>query len=173
MLIVLDGPDGAGKTILARGLETQGFTYHHFDRETQVEDYLRLLNEPDGEMYAVFDRSWASAMIYQLRTTGVDRFAEHYQEIEAAAKRHRGIFVLCLPSLDVCMANWAKKIANDPDSEKFHEAALVADFWHDWYQFQRTTLPLLTFDYVGHTPSASTARLMTFVTAAYPPKHKD
>ena len=54
-MIILIGPDGSGKTILAKRLEAQGLKYYHFDYNSGYQDYIEPLCKLEWKD-AVLDR---------------------------------------------------------------------------------------------------------------------
>ncbi len=151
MLIILDGPDGGGKTTLANNL---GQPVRHFEREHTFDDYVKLMSGR-WPLDETFDRCWASAAIYEAIETGRDRFTVTYRMLERLALRSRAVLVLCLPPEEVCMANWSARI----DQEKFKDEKRVRQFYRAWVRFTRTHLPVLTYDYTNESFWSLTARL--------------
>ncbi len=152
MLVILDGPDGGGKTTLAKSL---GSPIIHFGREHTFDDYANIISKPGRPLDTIFDRCWASAAIYEAIEVGTDRFLTTYRKLERFAVRHSAVFVLCLPPEEVCMANWAAR----PEQEKFSDQVLVRQFYHAWSKFTRTDLPMLTYDYTKESTLSLIGRL--------------
>lgn len=72
MIYIVDGPDGAGKTTLARKIKeaTPGAKILHFGPPATPEDaknywlvYLHAIEDNDGQTI-IFDRSWYSDLVY-------------------------------------------------------------------------------------------------------------
>lgn len=69
MIIILEGPDGGGKSTLAQKLQKQtGFTLLHRSQPKSEEDKARMMDEymqviKSGKN-CIFDRCWYSEMVY-------------------------------------------------------------------------------------------------------------
>lgn len=115
-IIILEGPDGAGKSVLARKLEARGARYVHHGPPKKGEDlfetYLAALEQAvkasrDEPRVTAFDRLHLGELVYgnlvrgrsQLGTMGVD-LLERYAHARGA------VVVLCLPPWRVCEAVW-------------------------------------------------------------------
>lgn len=105
MIIIVEGPDGAGKTTLINKLLTQyphAKTYH-FGAPAKGEDQLLryalpMINSPDDML--IYDRSWYSEFVYGPVMRGVYELKEaHCRLLEALAKHHGGshVFYLTAP----------------------------------------------------------------------------
>ncbi len=115
--IVLEGPDGAGKTILAeallrRAVETDapkvfGFKNGPPPRGTTGKE-LRTHYLSQFVSGAVIDRSWPSEMIYGPRTRGASLLGwRDADALREALKAASGVVIVCVPPFEVCRAAWA------------------------------------------------------------------
>jgi hypothetical protein len=132
--IVLEGPDGAGKSTLAVGLSPHPVRNGPpFPGSTCA--YLRALYTSQLIANVVIDRSWPSEMIYGPRVRGhsllgsADAAALVYTLTEA-----KGVMVLCLPPFEVCRAAWRSR------PELLVDEAALLDVWNA-YRFLADVAP--------------------------------
>ncbi len=111
-VIILEGPDGAGKTTLARALEKRGYRYHHEGPPSPNVDLLvhyalvldRAIRSGDR---VVIDRLHVGESVYGPLLRGVDRISSWGQIILQRIIRGGGVLeVFCLPPERVCFGNW-------------------------------------------------------------------
>lgn len=114
MIIILEGPDGGGKTTLARELaELLRLEYRHEGppppNVNVLHHYGRLLDDARSKD-VVFDRLALGERIYGPLLRGEDRLGVGGWEIFHRLVTAVDAFsVLCLPSLEVCISNWRAK----------------------------------------------------------------
>lgn len=150
MLTIFEGPDGGGKTTLAkRYAAVHDAIYVHFSElrgvENLVDVYLEaMLPALWGEQPVVFDRSWLSEKPYAAALRGghcriTDREIE---ELENLALAVDGAVVLCLPPWDVVKANYLSR-------QEIEALANVDQLRgvYDAYACMETELPVLYWDY--------------------------
>lgn len=157
MIIVLEGPDGAGKSTLAKTLETQfeGFakisTVHHGPYphlKNPSVNYLASLRRKqhngDKKELVILDRSWLSEPIYgKVLRAGIDRVGVASRRmLERVALKCGALVVRCLPPLKTVQANWAARKGKELIEAPEHLAAV----WKG-YQTMRTDLPLVEYDF--------------------------
>lgn len=122
MTIVIEGPDGAGKTTLAKSLVGPGVsTYHHFGPPepeiTSLVDYYQLQLSYHTNSWtrptAVFDRLAMSEMVYGPIARGGSRISGEEFDRFMHWCRERGVLhIVCLPPYQICLANWKRKLAD-------------------------------------------------------------
>lgn len=120
-IFIIEGPDGAGKTTLARRLaETYRLDYHHegppqTDKVTQY--YIDLLLDAHGQnARVVFDRLALGETVYGpvLRgrnALGFDGWSKLMTIMANVEARH----VVCLPPPKVCRDNWWERVKGDDE----------------------------------------------------------
>jgi thymidylate kinase len=116
---MLEGPDGAGKTTLARDLEKQGYNYVHNTVPT-VDDEKKLFElffkQLEGTTEpTVFDRFHLSNRIYEpvMRPGHFSLREEQYEKMDAYAFEKGIQVVICLPPWQTVLSNWLKNLENE------------------------------------------------------------
>lgn len=101
MIIILEGPDGSGKTTLANQLQKQtGYQLLHRTQPKNDEDKKRMMDEYIQVLKAgkncIMDRSWYSEMVYGpvMRDASVITFPQMY-ELERLAAKYGAIIIYC------------------------------------------------------------------------------
>lgn len=118
-IFIIEGPDGAGKTTLARQLaKDYDLEYHHegpppTDKVTQY--YINLLLDAKDKRI-IFDRLALGEMVYGpiLRgrnALGVDGWNK-FVNVMVDVKAHH---IVCLPPPKVCHENWWNRVKNDDE----------------------------------------------------------
>ena len=101
MIIILEGPDGAGKTTLAEKLKQQtGYTYlrraqpkTEEDKKRMMEEYIQVIKSGKN---CIFDRCWYSELIYGpiMRDASVITYPQMYQ-LERLIAKNGAILIYC------------------------------------------------------------------------------
>lgn len=110
-LIIVEGPDGGGKTTLSRQLAKQhGAAYTHLGPFKGVKHIGRLYVEAMlpallGHQPVVLDRSWWSEPVYGAAFRGGrSRLSPvELRMLDRVALRCRARLVMCLPSVETCL----------------------------------------------------------------------
>jgi thymidylate kinase len=107
MILIIEGPDGSGKTTLANKLSKQtGYPVIHRvqpkteeDKKRMMEEYLHILQSGKN---AIFDRCWYSEMAYGpiMRDESVITYPQMYALEDQLAKRG-GLIIYCTDKPDV------------------------------------------------------------------------
>lgn len=107
MIIIIEGPDGSGKTTLAKKLSKQtGYPLVHRsapksdDEKTAMKEmYLRCIREGAD---AIFDRCWYSEMVYGpiMRDASVISYPNMYA-LEKRLTDHGALIIYCTGDPDV------------------------------------------------------------------------
>jgi len=117
-LTIFEGPDGAGKSTIARAYAEQtGARYVHFGPLLHVTTGLMRMHAEAmlpavlGYQDVVFDRSWLSEYPYStVFRGGRDRMGPVYTRmLERLALRCGGAVVLCLPEQSVAVDNYIRR----------------------------------------------------------------
>lgn len=105
-IIILDGPDGSGKTTLANYYrEKYGARYIHltyrwvnnmFEYNTAAIDYAARL-AAKGEL-VIIDRLWMSEIVYDLAYRDKHKNPTMGRQIDRLVLKYSGIYVVCLPA---------------------------------------------------------------------------
>jgi len=149
-MIILEGPDGGGKSTLAAALQRLHHgarIIHHgaypHDRELFPRFLASLLACADGPL--ILDRSWLSEPIYgEAVRGGEDRVGRVHQRMLERVALGRGAWVLnCLPAWDSVHEVWASRRADE-----YVEAPDHLRVVYEGYETlpERTCLPVLRYD---------------------------
>lgn len=101
MIIIIEGPDGAGKTTLANQLRDQtGYMILHRSQPKNEEDKKRMMDEYlqviKSNKNVILDRSWYSEMVYGpvMRDDSVITYPQMY-DLERALARNGALIIYC------------------------------------------------------------------------------
>jgi hypothetical protein len=137
VIVIVEGPDGAGKTQLARQLaQDHQLLYHHegpppvgvdpLHHYGSILEHARYV--PSG---IVFDRFALGERVYGPMLRGKDGLGEDgWRIFTRLLKAADATTILCLPPFATCHANWA---SGRP--ELFHEERLLEDSYLRWAFF--------------------------------------
>jgi hypothetical protein len=160
-LIILEGPDGAGKSTLAAALGARlgREVRHHGPYLGEAEiaaRYFADVADVLGGMPLIVDRSWPSEPIYgAVHRGGIDRVGVNGRRVlERGALAAGAVLVRCLPPLGRCLATWR---ARRGDEYLRGEAQLRAV--HTAYLDLRSAVPVVDFDYTADSADDLPARL--------------
>ena len=101
MILIIEGPDGAGKTTLANKLREQtGFMLLHRSQPKTEEDKQRMMDEYlqviKSNKNCIMDRSWYSEMVYGpvMRDASVITYPQMY-ELERRLAKVGSLIIYC------------------------------------------------------------------------------
>jgi hypothetical protein len=112
MIIVIEGPDGAGKTTLAKQLARDfDLEYHHEGppppNRSALDHYGKLLEDARGKR-VVFDRLALGERVYGPILRGKDGLGDlGWRLITRLMRSLNAVHIACLPDLEVCHKSWA------------------------------------------------------------------
>lgn len=111
VIVILEGPDGSGKTTLAQYLQRKGYKYHHegpppLGAEPLLWHYGRVLDSFRGQD-VVIDRLALGECIYGPVVRGIDRLGEEgWRVFTRLALAVGACEIVCLPPPETCFENW-------------------------------------------------------------------
>jgi thymidylate kinase len=158
-LVIIEGPDGAGKTTLMHKLvehcARKGTTiveHHGYEATKELNDdqlfkyYLKQLASPLMEQsVTILDRCWISEVIYGQAYRNTSRIShERMRILDQIAKTVNGIFVHCSAPYDVCSKNLnARRKESWENNEKHHEV------WRKYYYWScvGSLVPMISYDF--------------------------
>jgi hypothetical protein len=142
-IVILEGPDGSGKTTLARCLcNGYGFSYAHTgppkpDENVLLDYALKLYRANESGKNTVIDRLHLGEGIYGPIMRGVDLLTEEGLVIlQRMITAYDAKTVICLPKFDVASQNWRSKhneyISDDSKYRRIYTAyaKLVPQYDH-------------------------------------------
>lgn len=148
-LVIFEGPDGAGKTTLARAvrdaLGDAVLTHHGPYPEVAYGDELAELymRSVSGTRDVVLDRCWVSEAPYGLAFRGGwDRLGRGWRgALDRCAAGGR--VYLCLPPWERVLTNWSR--GADEYLDRQAQLASVYRWYHD-HRYDMTSLPVTVID---------------------------
>lgn len=151
-VVILEGPDGAGKTTLGRRLvEQEHASLAHLGVPTKppVTECIEVLIEISRDhMHRahVIDRFHIGERVYGPIVRGEDRLGEEGQSVveEIMLVHYDPLLVLCIPPLEKCQENWRAR----KEKEYLSSVTLLERVWSA-YQSVSSSLPGLIFDYTS------------------------
>lgn len=150
-ITVFEGPDGAGKSTVAKAFAYESTVIHHHGPYHGERDIARKYFDSMFPAYAglrsmILDRSWLSEPIYGAAfREGENRIRIGQRRIlERLALSRRGVVVLCLPKRETVLNNWAIK---NGQGLEYLTKEMAVDHVYDLYKDLRTELPIVVYDY--------------------------
>lgn len=120
MIIIVEGPDGAGKSTLIDKLMKShpGSSYKHFSNPKTDEEaygywkvYAQAIEETDPNKVTVFDRSWYSDVVYgPIFRDRLEMDPMHVKMLESLVQTHGGGHVIyCTAPVNVLWARCQRR----------------------------------------------------------------
>ncbi len=149
--MILEGPDGSGKTTLANELVKRGLAYGHCGAPTEPARlyYTRELRRHDGP--AVIDRLHIGSYVYGKAFRNHDDLSDFdHWLLDGELWAARSLVVYCRPpdeTIDTVLASRASTTAGD--AHIYEEPTKQAEVrqLYDEYIAHRESLPVVTYDF--------------------------
>ena len=155
-IVILEGPDGGGKTTLAKELVARGFDYFHDGLPPSGRDnvaYYTWILEQAGkrDKNSVFDRLWLGERIYGPVARGIDTIGDEGQNVMLDLHKKLGVkMFLCLPPFPVVMINYRSKLKDPLDY--LQSADLLTEVYHRYYAWGiKNSFSAYLYDYYIRT----------------------
>ena len=154
-IIILDGPDGSGKSSLAKYLvEKHDATYFHNVKRKDIWLWhtacLRLAVQHSATRLVVVDRLWLSECVYGAVYRGGSKYPIAARMVDRTLRRFGAVNIIAAPPTDYCVEIHQKvrpHRANELDGVR-----RVADFYLDVAQGNLTRDPQVCYgSYLAHT----------------------
>lgn len=141
MIVIVEGPDGAGKSTVAENLD--GFETIHFGPVTDpYYEYREALKYATGRD-VVFDRIWPSEVVYGETLRDGSRLSEcHLRLLRRRALSQGVVIIKCLPPEGAV-------VSNVRDSKQMDGVKSFVNKIYDGYVAYNTPLPVMTHDYTS------------------------
>jgi len=158
MIIILEGPDGAGKTTLAEKLRQRladdrmvhiikHGPYKGLESTHLCKIYFRAMTPAlTFDDHVIMDRSWISEPIYgTVYRGGANRIdLPRCRMLERTALSRGGIVIHCQPSFEAC----AKAFESRPEEEYLDNVKQLKEVYEEYEALQlMTSLPVVHYDY--------------------------
>lgn len=167
-LIIVEGPDGAGKSTLIQGLGREWRATHFgpYPGEAKIfHHYLNALAKvAKARQPQVFDRSWFSEHVYGQVLRKHDRLGYvRSRMLERVALGLNGVIILCLPAWEVVLKNFERTRATQLP-QRLTDLGKI----HAWYRWQLKTrvanpyagLGVVVHDYTADDPLVTLQRAL-------------
>lgn len=145
MIVLLEGPDGAGKTTLGRLIEAEfNMPYVHVSSPKGADVFTHHYLPAMQADNTVLDRLHWSEDVYGLINRGGSGLtAQEFGFIDGILHSKHAVVVLCLPPLSAVLLN----IQRDERQENHNEQTATM-VWHGFKDLPpRTRLPVIHYDY--------------------------
>jgi len=147
-VLIIEGPDGAGKTTLCNYLVKKGFRYFHEGPPPAEGDMIeyyaaKLWKAMHSRSPVVFDRFHLGEMIYGPIARNNDRVGYYGMRMFRRVFRSQAVrCVIAAPPWEICYQNWKKKF--EAGDDYLRSASKFKDCYH---RFMGLSAYHHTFDY--------------------------
>jgi predicted ATPase len=170
-LVILEGPDGSGKSTLSKAFTGQGFTYVHqgpFKSNAVLEsmDNALAAMKQASPPVVVFDRLHLGERVYGPVFRDDDKLGQIGQvNLERwLMDRFHAMVVMCLPPEETCIDNWRRRVVTG--KEMFTDESKMREVWHRYNELD-TSIPTVRYDYTAHSVPELFERLAEMYDLAY------
>lgn len=153
MIIILEGPDGAGKTMLAEKIRRQtGYNLVHRVQPKSEEDKTRMMDEYEQVIKSgkncILDRCWYSEMVYGpvMRDASVITYPQMYQ-LEKHLASVGAIIIHCTAALNTL---WKRCLSRGEDY--IVDRGTYEKIYYGYYELMYEVphiIPVVTYEYQG------------------------
>lgn len=155
MIIIIEGPDGAGKTMLAYKLldAIPGSELRHFGAPTTVEEaynyykvYARLLAEHNKNKTIILDRCWYSDMVYGPVMRGTQEMTQEHADMLAGmvVASGGGMIIYCTAKPQTL---WSRcKQRGETYIDSYDKLTAIHDRYAEVMQLCVRYLPVVRYD---------------------------
>ena len=140
MRLLLEGPDGGGKTTLAQDLDWPTASY---GEEAQKYEFLfnAIFNWPKTEL--VIDRFHLSEPVYSKHyRKKPGQVGVLYRVLERVLNSQGTVVINCLPSWETALENWAQNVEN----ELIKDIVVLSKIYAEYTEI-KTFLPMAQYNY--------------------------
>lgn len=148
-LVVLEGPDGSGKTTLAEALGREGYEYAHCGAPEKPAFYYYMDGLRSTQGPTVMDRFHVGSYVYGTAFRHMDDLSDYERwTLEGTVLGQGGVMIYTCPPAHVT----AKNLERGPDNEEatiyeVPEKQLEIRQLYEHFMSRRTQLPLINYDY--------------------------
>lgn len=155
MIIIVDGPDGAGKTTLCEKLlkAFPGSRIQHFgapetpeQANNYYEVYARAITAAHSDEVVIFDRSWFSDMVYgPVMRNKLEMTAVHADMLSAMVVAHGGGMVVYCTAPDKVLWSRCKK-RGETYIKDYQTLQRISDAYERTMKDKVAYLPVIRYD---------------------------
>lgn len=150
-IYVIEGPDGAGKSVLSASLkqvlnlEENKHVGPAPDGIPPLDYYSNFLAKRKGKS-GVYDRFALSEVVYDPILRGRDRMVGQMAKLKHIYQSRGVVQIVCLPPPETCYENWSRDVKLCPEKEFYTDSST---FYESYATFAWLTLlhGFITYDY--------------------------
>lgn len=158
-IIVIEGPDGTGKTTLANALRDKiGATYRHLTYRWPKHMYLYhwaaieqcLKDAQHGPV--ILDRWWPSELVYAAAFRGGTAWPWMHKMLDRVGLKHRVFYVLAQPDDRASYIQHFERLKGER-VEMYDSMTKVYDLFKDWRATMTGRMDFMTYDFMRDAKS--------------------